>query len=240
MRLPRKGTPGQGGEVRADSFSYTPVRDALKNSFSAYLAGEPYWCKAHEHKPPHQPGTKPCLTHLTDGQVKCSRCRPHVLPTWIGWVPLYREEDGWPIIVIVHESAMDMLREVRYPMRVLVGRCTETSGAFVKRTENHPAFRTDNEQRKCARDITADLLSMWGLPELEEWLMSQGREPRAPVLKDDGKPFSPMMQAAAQKYIPPDPPVTESDELFRATGERIIARMKGDEKATNGKHKPKG
>src|SRR5215471_14294164 len=101
----KKGSPGKGGESRPDSFSYTGVAAGLKGSFTAWLAGEPYWCdEAHEHTDLDK-GTKPCLHWITDGALKCARCRKGRPVKCIGWVPLYRELDHKPIVVIVHESA---------------------------------------------------------------------------------------------------------------------------------------
>jgi len=236
--LPRKGAPGKGASGKTDSFSYTRVQTGLKNTFSAFLAGDPYWSLAHEHTQ-KTPGTKPCLQFLTDGAVRCPRCRPQTCPTWIGWVPLYREADHWPILVIVHESAMDLLHGLSYPAHVLVGRVDDNSGVFVKRSDSALSFRTENAQRQRPRDISADLLTMWGLPELEEWLMSQGRGARPAPLKSTGEPFGPMTQAAAQKYTPPD----DQGGAREASYDAVLDRLKNDAAklapATNGKHKPK-
>jgi len=170
----KKGTPGRGGQVRADSFSYTSVPCGLKSTFNAWLAGPVYWCQAHEHTE-KQPGTKPCLHWMTDGSIRCPRCRPQVLPTWVGYVPLYREIDHKPVIVIVHESAMDLLAGLVYPNYVLVGRVDPTSSVFVRKSDNAVSLKTDNEQRKRPADITTDLLSMWKMPELEAWLLAVWR-----------------------------------------------------------------
>jgi hypothetical protein len=144
-----------------------------KNAFNAWMAGEPYWAEeAHEHTDA-DPGTKPCLNWLTDGAVKCVRCRRGRPVTCIGWVPLYRELDGKPIIVIVHEHVADLLKGIVHPQYVLVGRVDNKSSVFIKKSESNLVMRTDKDSRKRRIDVVPDLLTMWGLPELNEWLRGQ-------------------------------------------------------------------
>lgn len=171
MKRLKKGTPGKGGESARDSFSAVPVGSGMKNVWTGWLAGEPYWALAHEHKPPAVIGTKPCLVWISDGALACPRCKPQVRPTWIGWVPVYREQDNAPCIVIVHESVMDLLTGLTYGTRVMVGRSVETSSVYVRRAESQaPRFQSDHEQRQGPRDVTPDLLQMWGIPVLDQWL----------------------------------------------------------------------
>jgi len=176
----RKGTPGQGGQVRADSFSYTSVQHGLKGWFSAWLAGPIYWCQVHEHTQ-KQPGTKPCLDWITDGALRCPRCRPLVVPTWVGYVPLYREQDHKPVIVIIHESVMDLVAGLSYPVPVIVGRVDAQSSVFVRRNEGGAVFKTDNSARRRPVDVTRDLLCMWRIAELDRWLLDNRRGTSVPA-----------------------------------------------------------
>lgn len=234
----KKGTPGKGGNGRVDSFSYTPVHHGLKNAFGAWMAGDPYWCLAHEHTKA-TPGTKPCLQWLTDGCIPCPRCRPQVCPVWVGYVPLYREADHKPVLVIVHESAMDLLTGLAYPAHVLVGRVDENSSVFVKRSDNAVSLKTDNEQRKRPRDITGDLLTMWNIPALEQWVMEQRRGEKGVALKSDGTKFSPMTSAAAEKYQPAGDGAKLAGDDIAATANRIKEFVASKEAQSNGKHKPR-
>jgi len=173
----RKGTPGEGWQGAADSFSYTPVPAGTKGGFSAWLAGDVYWALAHEHTD-RTPGTKPCLDWLTEGALRCPRCNSKKLPVWIGWVPLYREQDHKPVVVVIHENAQDLVRELHYPDYVIVGRVDDKAGVFVRKSDNPLSFKTANQNRKAPIDITRDLLQMWRMPQLEEWLDKSAKQQR--------------------------------------------------------------
>lgn len=240
----RKGTPGTGSQARGDSFSYTPVLAGLKNGFSAWVAGETYWCnEAHEHKPPHHIGTKPCLHWMTSGELDCPRCRKQPETKCVGWLPLYREEDTHPIIVIVHEVVFDLVRSLRYGERVMVGRVTPTSSVYVRKSDTQILFRTDTESRKRAVDITHDLLSMWQLPDLNAWLKCQGRanagqevaNASEETIERAKEEFSPLLRAAAIRHGA----VSSSDNSGVGDAqERIFNRVTSAER--NGHHKPTG
>jgi hypothetical protein len=239
----KKGTPGKGAGTRPDTFSYTGVAHGLKGSFSAWLAGEPYWCdEAHEHTD-KDPGTKPCLHWLTDGALTCRRCRQGRGVKCIGWVPLYREQDCRPIIVIVHESAADLLRGLKYPQYVLVGRVDAKSSVFVRPGDNPLSLVTDNPCRQRPVDITNDLLSMWQLPELNEWL-KRGSRP-APVACEK-------VPGGTSWRLSVPPPTTDAEALavdaHRTAGgdgasgvddalQRAVRRAGGPPQ--NGKHPPR-
>lgn len=219
MKRLKKGTPGKGAESARDAFSHTPVGHGLKNAWTGYIAGETYWCQAHEHKPPVALGTKPCLTWMTDGALPCARCKPRVVPTWIGYVPIYREVDHEPCIVIVHESVMDVIADLRYATRVWVGRIDAVSSVYVRRAESQlPVWKSTHEQRQGPRDITPDLLLMWGIPMLEQWLRGSD---------------NPVSQ-------PPAPPVAASEEpttdAFDLARDRLKRSYEAIKPSSNGQH----
>lgn len=239
----KKGTPGKGGGPRPDSFSYTPVAFGTKNAFNGWLAGEPYWAdEAHEHTD-EDPGTKPCLHWLTDGALKCRRCRSAKPTKCIGWVPLYREIDTAPVIVIVHENVSDTLKGLRYGHYVLVGRVSSKSSVFVKKSESHVTMVTDKESRKRPVNIVPDLLQMWKLPDLNEWLKGS----RGAVEDTSEAPFGLKQRLSV-------PPPTSKIEALAIDAEKKIGdsylldmdtlqvsidqRRKHAEK--NGHHKPNG
>lgn len=205
----RKGTPGKGGGLRPDSFSYTPVGYGLKNSFSAYVAGETYWCEeAHEHKPPAFRGSQPCLHWITNGELRCERCRKQPAVLTLGWLPLWREQDHSPIMVILHQDVFDLVRDLRFGQSVTVGRVSEKSSVYVRPTEPVSWFKSANPFRQRAVDITKDLLTMWRLEDLNEWLRRKPREAAAPEpleytpeqLDRAKQQFSAPWRAAALRY----------------------------------------
>lgn len=233
----KKGTPGKGGQGRVDSFSYTPVYAGLKGTWSGWLAGDPYWALAHEHTE-LTPGTKPCMDWMTDGAVRCKRCRPNARTTWIGWVPIYRESDGEACLVIVHESAMDLLHGLKYPQCVLVGRTEDISSVFVKKSERPVAFLTQQEQRKKARDITGDLVSMWQMPELEQWLFEQRSKPAPVETREVEEKPGAMTGKAAELYGT----LAKEPDAKGAAYDKVRERLKNNadklKPSTNGHHKP--
>jgi hypothetical protein len=109
-----KGHPGEGGSFRKVQFSYFGTKPVT--NWFGWLAGEPQWVLAHTQPLP----SKPCLTWITSNQLKCVRCTSHTQPEWIAYVPVYRERDGAPVVVIVHESAADKLEGLKYPDYVMV------------------------------------------------------------------------------------------------------------------------
>lgn len=244
MRRLRKGTPEGGDVARPDSFSYTPVLHGLKNTFTGWLAGDTYWCEeAHEHKPPHLIGSQPCVHWMTNGELKCARCRKQPQVKVLGWCPLWREQDHKAIIVIVHKNAADHLRGLGFGEFVTVGRVDAVSSIFVRSALPKLVMRTDNEYRKRAVDITDDLLSMWKLPELNEWLR-RGAAPTSEkkvssneveLRQSNGEEFGPMYRNAAARYGGSN----ESDSAgIGDASNRIFNRAKDAEK--NGKHNTEG
>ena len=173
----KKGAPGEGWQGACDSFSYTSVQPGLKGWFSGWMAGPVYWTLAHEHTD-RTPGTKPCLDWMTDGAVRCPRCNARKLPVWIGYLPLYREQDLKPVFVILHQNALDQLEGLSFPDHVVVGRVEDKSGVFVHRSETRAQFKTAHAHRKVSVDITRDLVPMWRLPQLEEWLEKSAKAKR--------------------------------------------------------------
>lgn len=239
----RKGTPGKGGGSRPDSFSYTPVGHGLKGAFTGWLAGPAYWCEeAHEYHERIGP-TKPCLHWLTHGEVSCARCRKQPKVTCLAWVPLYREQDSHPILVIVHENAADLLAPLRYPDYCLVGRMEATASVFVRKSDNELSLKTEKESRKRPVDVTGDLIGIWNMPELNDWLRSRGatvaREKvsavEVPTEPGEGVPLKTERLAG---YF--DAEAERAAEIERTARKNAEFVRNTKSPSTNGTRKPKG
>lgn len=236
----KKATPGRGGKPRAEHFTYTPTAHGTKNCWAGWMAGDVYWCEVHEHKP-HAPGTKVCLDWFTDGELVCPRCRPAVIPTVVAYVPIYREQDHKACVVICHETAADMLKGLRFGVRVLVGRVDEGASVFVRRTDDQSPFVSSIETRKSPCDLSTSLLTMWGYPQLQQWIANairkrktEANEGKDPGTMSNGQPFGPLYRAAAARYT--SVPEAVSSEDATAEAEREILR-RAQKASTNGKHK---
>lgn len=167
----KKATPGEGEERRAELFSYTPTKHGLSNTWSAWCAHEPYWCKAHEHTD-KDPGTKVCVHWFTDGALPCPRCMRAARTTIIAYVAVWRAVDLKPCLVICHESASDMLMSLAFGTFCFVGRVAAQDGCFVKAHEHQEKWVSDLPYRQGPCDLAATLLTIWRYPALEAWLRS--------------------------------------------------------------------
>jgi len=147
-------------------------------------------------------------------------------------------------VVIVHETAADLMNGLRYPDAVLVGRAGEKSSVFVRKSDNGLSFKTNNEDRKRPMDVTSALLQMARLPELHYWLRSRKSHPAPdttgsePVLRSNGEPFGPMTAKAAQKYAAPEGAKT-ADDAYDAIQARLAKTAGLVVPSRNGQHKPK-
>jgi hypothetical protein len=100
----------------------------------------------------------------------------------IGYVPVYRESDGAPCCVIVHDSAADLLTGLSYPDYVLVSRDHgEADSVCVQRALTRKPFRSALPARQHAADVTDTLLRMWRINELTEWYRARNPSCSAPV-----------------------------------------------------------
>ncbi len=240
MRI-KKGTPGKGDSQRAEQFSNAKTPASAK-TWDAWCAGEPYWCLAHEHTDA-EPGTKACVNWLTDGELKCPRCRLKSKPrTWVSYVPLYRDLDNKAVFVICHETVRDLLDQLFFGVAVYVGRVEAKASIFVKRSVNEKRYTSSMPTRQVACDLTDTLLNIWKWPQYEEWLTNKEEHdklrgvpkvPKLAPLRSDGKPFSPVHRAAAERYSSSNNDEASSGDIEDAQKE-ILARAK--HAASNGKH----
>jgi len=234
-------TPGGGGEKRRVHFVHLPTRN--NQTWHAHVAGPCHWYTCHT-----KGRTKPCLHWLTDGELVCERCASTTPPEDIGYQPLFREVDGRPCFVVVHDYSREKIDQLRFHSRVIVGRGAEQSdGVYVIPALNaRPLYETSREEFRREADLTETLLRVWGLPELIEWYHRTQRVPASspvpPVApaKKSAKPVDPMYVAAHERWTPDTvPESTSGEEAIQAAADRAALRAAQSPHA-NGKLPKKG
>lgn len=234
-------TPGEGGGKRRVHFVHVITK--ANQTWHAHVAGPCHWYECH-----CKGRTKPCLAWLTDGELACERCSPLAPTEDIGYMPLYREVDGKPCFVVVHDYVRDKVDALKLHQRVMVGRGSEQSdGVYVLPALNpRPLYETSRADFRQPADLTESLLRVWGIPDLVAWygqtqVPSDNAVslPKGKALKSDGKPFSPAMQAAAKRNGAPVVPDNETGEVVDVVLERLKNYAAQAEPSANGKHKPK-
>lgn len=234
MPIPTK-PPGGGGQTPRVHFTYlaTPRGDR----WHAWIAGPCHWFDAHT-----KGKSKPCLTVMCGGALECPRCTPLDPVEEIGYQPLYREVDGRPCMVIIHEHSRERVDQLKLHARVCVGREEEASAAVwvAPALVATPKYQTTLAERMRPADLTETLLRVWSIPALTEWYRKNNpvavpvRDSKGVAMRDDGKPFSGHMQAAAKRYAP-DTVVPETTELFDAARAELVERVKKSGNNGNGK-----
>ena len=236
----KKGTPG-GEERRHVHFRY--VSTEAGKSWHAYLAGPPLWYLCHTHGK-----SKPCLKWLTDNRVPCARCASLKPPELIGYVPLYRESDGAPVMVIVYERSADVLAGLMHLSRVTVMREGEKGDTVVVvKALTQKAYSSMLKERSVPVDLEPCLVRMWNVAELTDWYklvggaipqshasvkvnaLSVPTEPSEGVPLDTNRVAS-YLDAAAEQ-------LSEAEQRARRNAEFL--RTKGGSKS-NGHHKKEG
>lgn len=239
MILPQ-AAPGEGAKRDREHFSHWSIGGGEKHT--AYVAGKAQWFCAH----PSDRGTKPCLHWMTQGELPCRYCALHKVPAEIGYVPVWRQVDWRPLLVIVYDTEREWIEKLLLHDRVTIGRETELGARlWVRRClDQEPRFNTTMAHRMVAQDITRSLLVLWKLPELTAWLTARKssdnavspdtEQPPAERVPDRVKDVKPAVRA----YTPPDPDVAEG--AFDAVFNRIKDKMGSSPAApsANGKHKP--
>lgn len=220
----KKDTSRNGGEERTvETFAYTNPERGLSKAFAGWLACEPYWCRAHEHNE-RERGTKVCCNWLTDGRVPCARCRPSNPPTRVCYVHLYHEVDHSPILVIVHESAEQLLEGLDWRSHVLVGRLGEKASVFVKQNPARKAYPFTQPHRQRPIDIAVSLLTIWKLPHLDQWY-AKGAAPKLQEVEVE----SPARAIPEDEYL-------LGDSFFRGLPREAQEAIRKRRAERNGKH----
>lgn len=234
MPLPQTPPGGQKEpNIRYIHFGYT--RTPASTSWHAYTAGPVHWFTCHTSG-----RCKPCLHVMTSGELVCDLCASPVPPQIIGYLPLYREVDAKPVMVIVHESVTDQVTGLRLHTRVVIGREAEkTDGVWVQRAlKEEPRYVTTLRERMRPVDLTPTLLKVWKIPALTDWYKrTHGQNDRAVSLPDPSAETAAAGAIDGQGEQLPDAK-PERDRSNRDWVQRQRAKLAEGFTVPNGKHKP--
>lgn len=161
----QQSTPGERGGVSHVHFSYQGT-DA-KRPWHGYVAGPCMWFDCHTPSK-----SQPCLLRATNGELDCPRC--HEIKPWepIGYLPVYRQSDGKPLVVIVHEYTREIVDKLEFHRRVLVKREDGVGdGVCVTHAlDRMPKYHSTLADRNRPAQPMLSLLKMWRYPQLVQWL----------------------------------------------------------------------
>ena len=174
MDLPRK--PPEAG-ARELHWNYASTPNGPKGHWFGYLWGVPYEVECHGKE-----RSKPCLRILTGGELSCFKCEQGLLPKRQAYVPVVRESDGKPCMVIVQECGFDFFRGLHWKCRVLISRGPAADdSAIVSRATDQREWRTSLRGLERQANLTRTLLTVWKLPELVAWMNRTQRPSDSPV-----------------------------------------------------------
>jgi len=180
------------------------------------------------------------LAGVPGGELECPRCGSLKPAEQTGYLPLYREVDGKPCCVLVHEYTRDAVDSLRFHRRVRIGRGSGvTDGVWVREDPvQKPAYQTTVPHRMRPADVTPTVLVLWAIPELIAWYNLTEKNPTGPVsytpLKQEALPVEPEARPVA---VDDDPRAVADRDAIKA----IMARRREVvEPSANGKHKPNG
>lgn len=234
------------GRGKAKRFHWSHCETPSGGSWQAYVAGRCHWYYCHK-----EGKTKPCLECVTGGELTCTHDHNIDEPFERGYMPLVRKDDYKPVFVIVYPQLRDKIDELKWKTLVTVQRgkgATDTVTLLPALGKYAPFTSTLADlNRPC--DLTESLLRIWKKPALTEWYrLTHGAIDTAvslpatppttppPVkkvrMKSDGTPFTPAMQAAADKYEAP-----EADATAKLKYDLVLEELRKKAAALpNGKH----
>jgi len=156
---------------------------------------------------------------------------------------MWREADLKPVLVLCPESTSDLLADLSFGVFVVVGRVDAGSGVHVRRAEVQREWRSSLPCRQAPVDSALTLLTLWGIPALDQWYAGQKRRERE-------RPAAGPIPAKHRLSVPPPTSKVEAQaidaEKKAADGWAAMvdatlgaAMVRVAKPSTNGKHHPK-
>lgn len=198
----RQSRPGDGSRSRRTHFAY--VETPPKQQWHAWIAGPTHWFQCHDVNR----HTKPCLHDITGGELRCPWCLSIGEPADTGYVPLYKQDNGKPVMTVVHAYSREQVDQLKLHQRVLVGRgIAKGDGVYVVLQLNQePRYQSTLPERLRPADLTETLLRVWGIPDLIAWhCRATGRS--------DGGCITPLLQTACEPVAPLPPAVGQGGDM---------------------------
>jgi hypothetical protein len=202
--------PGGGGRRPRVHFIYTATPPGPKCNWHAYVAGPCHWFDCHT-----KGKSKPCVHIVTNGDLHCPICSPLNCPEVIGYLPLYRQIDGRPSMVIVHEYSREQIDTLKLHERVLIGRGEGPTDAVwaIPAMSKEPRYQSRLPERNAPADLTETLLRIWNLPDLVEWYQrTNGKSDNAVSLSPPPPPPPPRLPAVVVAAKGPLDRLREAEE----------------------------
>lgn len=236
--------PGRGGKPTRVHWTYVSTEAGSKNHWSAHVAGKCHWFTCHEAG-----RTKPCLDAITQGVLSCPFCAQLLETKEVGYQPLYRESDGKPVIVIVHDYSREIIDRLNFHERVLIGRGVGITDAvyIVPSSVQTPRYKSTLPERNKPADATESLLRMWKISQLTEFYFNQrsaeepmAAQPIAPVIEEP-EPMEPPKKIPfpAKELANVMDKNAEKARAHADANERNAAWLRQQAEKPNGNHKKK-
>lgn len=163
------------GKVPGTNRNWSVDRVKGGTKWVGYKAGECFGVYVHPEP------SKPCLTLYTGGALKCPGCEGRKKVEWVGYCPLWREDSGNGVVVVIREGMLETFRGMGLLNAALISRGTNKHDT-VSVAPFKPVRRLETrrpERQKAASVVQWLLDTLWGLPEYARWCDSN--DARLPV-----------------------------------------------------------
>jgi hypothetical protein len=223
--------PGQKARVHA-----TYLKVACGSQECGYKAGELHGVEGHRTYA-HQP----CCAAITGGAIDCAYCAAGLQAEWRGYVPLWDRD--WTLrYVLIGPEIFESVDIIPRSSQVVVSRAKNPISPLVIRQETKLVRSLpDKEPWTQAVDMEEICLTLWKLPALTAWVMKERAKqpplPKGKAVRTDGKPYTPVMQAAAKRNGATVRPESEAAPLSDALNRVKALEEAGKIPAANGSHK---
>ena len=103
--------------------------------------------------------------------MACPFCDQPKPAAWLGYLPLYRECDAKPVVIVLWEDMRERANDLALHERIVIGREKQKGDMtwIQPAMEKGPAYTSSLAYRMRKQDVTDSLLTMWAQPALTSW-----------------------------------------------------------------------